>query len=193
MATVTDDKGNRDQFEYTDNSIKYDEAEIGIGHAKINATTEKGLIKASLQKYYKNGEIIEGNTRNYAWTYDSNGYISKLTETTGKTTVDVEYTWSNGNLQKKKAIESYTFTYSDRPNNMNISITDIIVESPSEGMYGFSGKPTANLIDTYTYQRNNPEPFVYKLSYEFDAEGFPVVINQISDNVINYSYTIVYY
>lgn len=176
-------------YTYTDNSvsIKYNDSYDPWNYDAVFTLDRNGYVTKL---------DINGKTR---WQYEyKNGYVSSKSSDTHIET----YRWENGNLMENRQSVSdiyistphtftttYTYTYTDKQNKLNVNLFDgelsnlfidsgIFVYSSYGPFTYFKGSIASNypasIISDSDYEFFTRDS--WKLSYEYDDEGYPTGI-----------------
>ena len=126
---------------------------------------------------------INGETR---WRYEyENGYVSS--KSSNRDREIVTYRWENGNLmeQRNSYSNSTTYTYTDKPNKLNVNLFDGELSYTDSGIFeynslftNFKGSISSNYLASIgSYVDGKLSPYYScKISYEYDDEGYPTQI-----------------
>lgn len=126
---------------------------------------------------------INGETR---WRYEyENGYVSSKSSNRDRDIVT--YRWENGNLmeQRDSYSNSTTYTYTDKPNKLNVNLFDGELSYTDSGIFeynslftNFKGSISSNYLASIgNYVDGKLSPYYScKISYEYDDEGYPTQI-----------------
>ena len=126
---------------------------------------------------------INGETR---WRYEyENGYVSS--KSSNRDREIVTYRWENGNLmeQRNSYSNSTTYTYTDKPNKLNVNLFDGELSYTDSGIFeynslftNFKGSISSNYLASIgSYVDGKLSPYYScKISYEYDDEGYPTGI-----------------
>ena len=116
---------------------------------------------------------INGETR---WRYEyENGYVSS--KSSNRDREIVTYRWENGNLmeQRNSYSNSTTYTYTDKPNKLNINLFDAQFGLGNFGIFAYVVFLPTNFKGSIpsNYPASADNSNIY---YEYDDEGYPTQI-----------------
>lgn len=116
---------------------------------------------------------INGETR---WRYEyENGYVSS--KSSNRDREIVTYRWENGNLmeQRNSYSNSTTYTYTDKPNKLNINLFDAQFGLGNFGIFAYVVFLPTNFKGSIpsNYPASADNSNIY---YEYDDEGYPTGI-----------------
>ena len=116
---------------------------------------------------------INGETR---WRYEyENGYVSSKSSNRDRDIVT--YRWENGNLmeQRDSYSNSTTYTYTDKPNKLNINLFDAQFGLGNFGIFAYVVFLPTNFKGSIpsNYPASADNSNIY---YEYDDEGYPTQI-----------------
>ena len=116
---------------------------------------------------------INGETR---WRYEyENGYVSSKSSNRDRDIVT--YLWENGNLmeQRDSYSNSTTYTYTDKPNKLNINLFDAQFGLGNFGIFAYVVFLPTNFKGSIpsNYPASADNSNIY---YEYDDEGYPTQI-----------------
>ena len=116
---------------------------------------------------------INGETR---WRYEyENGYVSSKSSNRDRDIVT--YRWENGNLmeQRNSYSNSTTYTYTDKPNKLNINLFDAQFGLGNFGIFAYVVFLPTNFKGSIpsNYPASADNSNIY---YEYDDEGYPTQI-----------------
>ena len=115
---------------------------------------------------------INGETR---WRYEyENGYVSS--KSSNRDREIVTYRWENGNLmeQRNSYSNSTTYTYTDKPNKLNVNLFDGELSYTDSGIFEYNSLFTnfkGSIPSNYPASADNSNIY-----YEYDDEGYPTQI-----------------
>lgn len=116
---------------------------------------------------------VNGTTR---WRYEyENGYVSS--KSSNRDREIVTYRWENGNLmeQRNSYSNSTTYTYTDKPNKLNINLFDAQFGLGNFGIFAYVVFLPTNFKGSIpsNYPASADNSNIY---YEYDDEGYPTGI-----------------
>lgn len=116
---------------------------------------------------------VNGTTR---WRYEyENGYVSS--KSSNRDREIVTYRWENGNLmeQRNSYSNSTTYTYTDKPNKLNINLFDAQFGLGNFGIFAYVVFLPTNFKGSIpsNYPASADNSNIY---YEYDDEGYPTQI-----------------
>ena len=166
-------------YTYTDNSV-------GV---KFNSSCGDEYSYDAAFALDHNGYVTEFDINGKInWRYEyENGYVSKKQSTSVVSPLFWTYRWENGNLmeQRNSYSNSTTYTYTDKPNKLNVNLFDGELSYTDSGIFeynslftNFKGSISSNYLASIgSYVDGKLSPYYScKISYEYDDEGYPTQI-----------------
>ena len=163
-------------YTYTDNSV-------GV---KFNSSCGDEYSYDAAFALDHNGYVTEFDINGKInWRYEyENGYVSKKQSTSVVSPLFWTYRWENGNLmeQRNSYSNSTTYTYTDKPNKLNVNLFDGELSYTDSGIFeynslftNFKGSISSNYLASIgSYVDGKLSPYYScKISYEYDDEGYP--------------------
>ena len=156
-------------YTYTDNSV-------GV---KFNSSCGDEYSYDAAFALDHNGYVTEFDINGKInWRYEyENGYVSKKQSTSVVSPLFWTYRWENGNLmeQRNSCSNSTTYTYTDKPNKLNINLFDAQFGLSNFGIFAYVVFLPTNFKGSIpsNYPASADNSNIY---YEYDDEGYPTQI-----------------
>lgn len=128
-----------------------------------------GYVVKSESISISDGRVVSSTTYEY-----ENGYLKTVKESNSDFNTETEYEWLNGDIVRE---DSREYQYLDNDDKTNIDFLNTSVSISYAGIR-FKGTCSRHLMSRYSIDSQGTEWI--NTTYEFDADGYPIIRRDIS-------------